>query len=94
MDGFSVTDVISRVTKYLLEGLAVAVAMVLVMKKKSPDYEEVLSVAVVAAVVFGILDTLAPVCWGLSAGRCGLRLGRQPGWLPAYGLDHLILRVS
>jgi len=39
MDGFSVADVIQRVTKYLLEGLAVAVAMVLVMKKKTPDYE-------------------------------------------------------
>jgi len=83
MDGFSVADVIQRVTKYLLEGLAVAVAMVLVMKKKSPDYEEVLSVAVVAAVVFGILDTLAPSVGLMSRQGAGFGLGANLVGFPA-----------
>ena len=85
MDGFSVADVISRVTKYLLEGLAVAVAMVLVMKKKSPDYEEVLSVAVVAAVVFGVLDTLAPSVGGSARAGAGFGFGANLVGFPRMG---------
>jgi preprotein translocase subunit Sss1 len=85
MDGFSVADVIQRVTKYLLEGLAVAVAMVLVMKKKSPDYEEVLSVAVVAAVVFGILDTLAPSVGGSARAGAVFGLGANMVGFPRMG---------
>jgi preprotein translocase subunit Sss1 len=85
MDGFSVADVIQRVTKYLLEGLAVAVAMVLVMKKKTPDYEEVLSVAVVAAVVFGILDTLAPSVGGSARAGAGFGLGANLVGFPRMG---------
>ena len=85
MDGFSVADVIQRVTKYLLEGLAVAVAMVLVMKKKSPDYEEVLSVAVVAAVVFGILDTISPSIAGSTRAGAGFGLGANLVGFPRMG---------
>jgi hypothetical protein len=85
MDGFSVADVMSRVFKYLLEGLAVAVAMVLVMKKKSPDYEEVLSVAVVAAVVFGILDTISPSIAGSTRAGAGFGLGANLVGFPRMG---------
>ena len=65
--------------------LAVAVAMVLVMKKKSPDYEEVLSVAVVAAVVFGILDTLAPSVGGSARAGAGFGLGANMVGFPRMG---------
>jgi len=85
MDGFSMTELVTRAIKYLLEGLAVAVAMVLVMKKKSPDYEEVLSVAVVAAVVFGILDTLAPSVGLMSRQGAGFGLGANLVGFPRMG---------
>ena len=84
MDGFSVADVISRVTKYLLEGLAVAVAMVII-PQKVPKLDEILVVAVIAAVVFAILDLLSPSV-GLTARQgagfgLGAHLVKFPGAL-------------
>ena len=65
----SVTELVTRVIKYLLEGLAVAIAMVII-PRRVPTLEEIVSVALVAAVVFAILDLLSP--------SVGLRLARAP----------------
>lgn len=70
----SVTELVTRVIKYLLEGLAVAVAMV-VIPRRIPTIEEIVSVSVVAAVVFAILDLLSPSV-GLTARQgAGFGLG-------------------
>jgi len=69
-----VTELVTRVIKYLLEGLAVAVAMV-VIPRRIPSLEEIVSVSVVAAVVFAILDLLSPSV-GLTARQgAGFGLG-------------------
>jgi hypothetical protein len=65
MDGFSATEILTRAVKYFLEGLAVAVAMVII-PQKVPKLDEILVVAVIAAVVFAILDLLSPSV-GLTA---------------------------
>ena len=65
MDGFSASELLTRVIKYFLEGLAVAVSMILILRK-TPPMEEVLTIAVVAATVFAILDMLSPSI-GLTA---------------------------
>jgi hypothetical protein len=65
MDGFTVSELVTRVIKYFLEGLAVAVAMVII-PHKTPRVEEIAVVAVVAASVFAILDLLSPSI-GLTA---------------------------
>ena len=57
MDGFSATEVLTRAVKYFLEGLAVAVAMVII-PQKVPKLDEILVVAVSAAGVFALLDLL------------------------------------
>jgi ABC-type Co2+ transport system permease subunit len=70
----SVTELVTRVIKYLLEGLAVAIAMVII-PRKIPTLEEIVSVALVAAVVFAILDLLSPSV-GLTARQgAGFGLG-------------------
>lgn len=70
----SVTELVTRVVKYLLEGLAVAIAMVII-PRRVPSLEEIVSVSVVAAVVFAILDLLAPSV-GLTARQgAGFGLG-------------------
>ena len=72
----SVVELGTRVVKYLLEGLAVAVAMV-VIPRRVPTLEEIVSVSVVAALVFAILDLLAPSV-GLSARQgAGFGLGAK-----------------
>lgn len=74
MDALNVTEIVTRLIKYFLEGLAVSVAMVII-PRKSLETEEVLSVAVVAAVVFAILDLLSPSI-GLTARQgAGFGLG-------------------
>jgi hypothetical protein len=74
MDGFSGAELLTRAIKYFLEGLAVAVAMVII-PRKLPQVEEIVVVAVVAASVFAILDLLSPSV-GLTARQgAGFGLG-------------------
>ena len=80
----SVTELVTRVIKYLLEGLAVAVAMV-VIPRRIPTLEEIVSVSVVAAVVFAILDLLSPSV-GLTARQgAGFGLGANLVGFPGGG---------
>ena len=61
--------------KWFVEGLAVAIAMVLVSRKSSPQWSEVLAVASTAALVFAVLDTLAPSIGDSSRAGAGFGLG-------------------
>jgi hypothetical protein len=71
---FSPAELLTRFIKYILEGLAVAVAMVII-PRKVPSFEEILTVALVAASVFAILDMLSPSV-GLTARQgAGFGLG-------------------
>jgi hypothetical protein len=82
MDGFTVSELVTRVIKYFLEGLAVAVAMVII-PHKTPHVEEIAVVAVVAASVFAILDLLSPSI-GLTARQgAGFGLGANLVGFPA-----------
>jgi hypothetical protein len=76
MDGFSASELLVRAIKYFLEGLAVAVAMVII-PRKVPNVEEIVVVATVAAVVFAILDLLSPSIGLTSRQGAGLALGSQ-----------------
>ena len=56
---FSVGNFVNRALKYLLEGLAVAIAAVYIPKRALP-MEDIAALALVAAAVFALLDVLAP----------------------------------
>jgi hypothetical protein len=74
MDGFTVAELVTRTIKYFLEGLAVALATFIIPMKK-PNIEEVLAIAIVAAVTFALLDLFAPSI-GLTARQgAGFGLG-------------------
>ena len=76
MDGFNGTELLTRAVKYFLEGLAVAVAMVII-PRKVPHLEEIAVVATTAAVVFAILDLLSPSIGLTSRQGVGLSIGTQ-----------------
>ena len=81
MDGFTVTEVVTRAIKYFLEGLAVAIATFIIPQKKL-NIEEILAVSIVAAVTFALLDLLAPSI-GLTARQgAGFGLGAHLGGFP------------
>lgn len=68
------SEIVNRVIKYLVEGLFVAVAAVFIPKRALPP-EEVLSLAVVAAAVFAILDVVSPSIGGAARSGAGFGLG-------------------
>jgi len=71
---FSVSEFVNRALKYLLEGLAVALAAIFIPKKSLP-MEEVATLALVAAAVFALLDVLAPSVGVTARQGAGFGLG-------------------
>ena len=55
----STAEILNRCIKYLVEGLFVAVAAIFIPKRSLP-VEDILSLAIVAAAVFPILDVVSP----------------------------------
>lgn len=83
MNGFSGVELLTRALKYFLEGVAVAFAMVII-PRKMPNWEEIFIVAIVASVVFAILDLLSPSV-GLTARQgAGFGLGANLVGFPAH----------
>ena len=75
MDPF-VNEVVTRVIKYLVEGLAVAIAAIIIPQKKLM-FGEIGALALLAAAVFAVLDLLAPTV-GLTARQgAGFGLGAK-----------------
>jgi hypothetical protein len=52
-------EVLNRAIKYLIEGIAVGLAAVLV-PRKGLDLQEVVAIAIVAATIFAVLDLVSP----------------------------------
>jgi len=52
-------ELCKRVVKYVLEGLIVAIAAIILPKNKF-DFEAVIALALVAASTFAIIDTMMP----------------------------------
>ena len=59
MMGYGFAEIVNRVIKYLIEGLVIAAAAIFIPKKSLP-LDEVATLAVLAAVVFAILDAVSP----------------------------------
>lgn len=67
-------ELVKRAVKYLVEGLMVAiVAFVIPPEKRALKYEEIATIALMAAATFSILDTFTPSI-GVSA-RSGAGMG-------------------
>lgn len=73
MDG-TLSEILNRVVKYLIEGLVIAAAAVLIPKKSLP-MDEVATLAVLAAVVFAILDAVSPSVGVTARQGAGFGLG-------------------
>ncbi len=71
---FSVAEFVNRALKYLLEGLAVAVAAIYIPKKPLA-LEDVAALALTAAAVFALLDVLAPSVGVTARQGAGIGIG-------------------
>lgn len=72
MESIDFQEVIKRAIKYIIEGLAVAVAAYFIPQKKS-SIEEIVMIAITAAATFALLDMYAPSI--SSAARQGAGFG-------------------
>jgi len=79
MMGYGFAEIINRIIKYLIEGLVIAAAAIFIPKRALP-MDEVATLAVLAAVVFAMLDAVSPSMgvtarqgssFGLGAGLVG-----------------------
>lgn len=79
---YGVAEVINRVIKYLIEGLVVAAAAIFIPRRALP-LDEVATLAVLAAVVFAILDAVSPSMGVTTRQGAGLGLGFKLVGFPA-----------
>jgi hypothetical protein len=79
---YGVAEIVNRVIKYLIEGLVVAAAAIFIPRKSLP-MDEVATLAVLAAVVFALLDAVSPSMGVTSRQGAGLGLGFKLVGFPA-----------
>jgi hypothetical protein len=74
MMNYGFAEIVNRVIKYLIEGLVIAAAAIFIPKKALP-LDEVATLAVLAAVVFAILDAVSPSVGVTARQGAGFGLG-------------------
>jgi ABC-type Co2+ transport system permease subunit len=74
MMGYGLAEIVNRVIKYLIEGLVIAAAAIFIPKKALP-LDEIATLAVLAAVVFAILDAVSPSVGVTARQGAGFGLG-------------------
>jgi hypothetical protein len=80
---FSLSEFVSRALKYLIEGLAVAIAATFIPRKSLP-LDEVATLAVVAAAVFALLDAVVPSIGVTARQGTGLGIGLNIAGFPMH----------
>jgi hypothetical protein len=71
---FDLNELVKRAIKYLIEGLVIAAAAIFIPKRALP-LDEVATLAVLAAVVFAILDAVSPSIGVTARQGAGFGLG-------------------
>ena len=69
-----INDLLSRVIKYVVEGVAVALALFFIPRKSLP-MDEIFSITIAAAAVFAVLDIFSPSMGVTARQGSGLGLG-------------------
>jgi ABC-type Co2+ transport system permease subunit len=82
MMGYGFAEIVNRIIKYLIEGLVIAAAAIFIPKKALP-LDEVATLAVLAAVVFAILDAVSPSVGVSTRQGAGIGLGFKLVGFPA-----------
>lgn len=74
MMGHGFAEIVNRIIKYLIEGLVIAAAAIFIPKRTLP-LDEVATLAVLAAVVFAVLDAVSPSVGVTTRQGAGMGLG-------------------
>ena len=74
MMNYGFAEIVNRIIKYLIEGLVIAAAAIFIPKRALP-MDEVATLAVLAAVVFAMLDAVSPSVAVTARQGAGFGLG-------------------
>lgn len=74
MIALDIKEGLKRAVKYMVEGLAVALAAYYI-PKKTLDIREVIMIALTAGVLFALLDVIAPTIGGYVKTGVGIGIG-------------------
>jgi hypothetical protein len=80
--GIDIGDLVMRLLKYFVEGLAVAIAA-FVLPGKTLKVAEIAMIALVATATFGILDVYAPSVGSSARSGAGFGIGANLVGFPA-----------
>ena len=83
MMGYGFAEIVNRIIKYLIEGLVIAAAAIFIPKRALP-LDEVATLAVMAAVVFAILDAVSPSVGVTARQGAGFGLGANLVGFPMH----------
>jgi threonine/homoserine efflux transporter RhtA len=70
----NIPEIITRIIKYIIEGLAVAVVASLI-PRRSLDLEDIAVISLTAATMFSILDAYIPSMGAVARDGAGLGMG-------------------
>lgn len=76
IETMDINDLLTRVIKYVVEGVAVALALVFIPKRPLP-MDEILTVTIAAAAVFAVLDIFSPSMGVVSRQGAGFGIGAK-----------------
>jgi ABC-type Co2+ transport system permease subunit len=80
---FDVQELIKRIVKYLFEGIVVALVAYTIPKRKL-DIEEVMIIALVAAMTFSLLDVFVPAMGATARTGAGFGIGANLVGFPKF----------
>lgn len=80
---YGFAEIVNRIIKYLIEGLVIAAAAIFIPKRALP-LDEVATLAVLAAVVFAVLDAVSPSVGVTARQGAGFGLGANLVGFPAH----------
>ena len=78
-----VNDLLTRLIKYVVEGVAVALALFFIPRKALP-MDEILSVTIAAAAVFAVLDIFSPSIGVTARQGAGFGIGANLVGFPRF----------
>lgn len=76
MDSLNLQEIVRRVIKYLVEGLAVSVAAYYI-PRRTMNLQEIAMIAITASAIFAILDLYAPSIGAAARQGAGFGIGAQ-----------------
>ncbi len=82
LNALDLQEVVKRLLKYVIEGIAVAVVAFYIPNRKLP-VEQVMTIAATAAATFAILDLFAPSVGSYARQGAGFGIGAKLAKFPA-----------